>query len=90
MNIWESSESLFGWDEVVPAVTGSKECIIRDGILAEPAAQTPEPRCKAAGYLPLEWLSHWKKAVGIILNIPAEEYRTEWMRLIRKHMRESA
>lgn len=89
MKIWNTSEWLFGWDEVVPEVTGSKEAIVRDGMPAQQVEHVPVPRCKAEGYTPLEWLGHWGKAVGIILNIPAEEYRTEWMRLIRRHMKEA-
>lgn len=87
MEVWNSAFELYSYSESVPEVVGTPEEVIRYGIEVQQKEFTPPPKCKEAGYTPLEWMRHWVRALGrTILRAPAEPYRQECMSLIRKRL----
>lgn len=88
MEVWNSAFELYSYSESVPEVVGSPEEVIRCGIEVQQKEFTPPPKCKEAGYTPLEWMQHWARTIGRgILRIQAEVIRRDCVSLTKKHKR---
>lgn len=75
--------ALAEWSQSVPEVVGTANQIAYYCTEHPQSEDVPKPRCKEVGYLPLEWLSHWKKVLEKrFLRIPAEDFRREWMQAV--------
>ena len=85
MMIWESSYDIMDYCGSVPEVVGTQAEVIYGGVLPKQTECIPEPKCKAVGYTPLEWLRHWaEKLKRTIMRADVEEKRQEYMKMIRR------